>query len=84
MGLAPRQVPASQVSVCVQALPSSQAGPVSSLHVPSTSAPAATEQASQGPAAQVVSQQTPSTQRPLAHSAPSEQASPCPLRTTKT
>jgi hypothetical protein len=43
------------VSVCVQASPSLHAGPVKSAHVPSLTAPAATEHASQGPALQAVS-----------------------------
>ena len=67
-GLPPTQAPAAQVSACVHAFPSSQAVPVSGAHVPSTGAPAATEQASHAPASQARSQQTPSAQNPLRHS----------------
>jgi hypothetical protein len=65
--LLPWHAPAWQVSVCVQALPSSQAGPVSPLQVPSMSAPVAMEHASQGPAWHAELQQTASAQNPLAH-----------------
>jgi hypothetical protein len=65
MGFVPVQTPLWQVSVWVQALPSSQAGPERSAQVPSVSAPAATEQALQGPALQAVLQQTLSVQKPL-------------------
>jgi hypothetical protein len=75
-GLLPVQTPDWQVSVWVQALASSQAVPVRSLQVPSLSAPAATEQASQGPRAQAVEQQTPSTQRPRVQSVGVVQGSP--------
>src|SRR5262245_40359078 len=75
-GLAPTQTPDWQVPGLVQALPSSQMGPVKSAQVPSTAAPKATEQASQGPALQEVSQQTPSAQKPLWQSAASPQAPP--------
>src|SRR5690606_33540193 len=75
-GLAPVQVPAWQVSVCVHALSSSQAGPVNSAQVPSVAAPAATEHASQGPASHAVLQQTPSAQKPLGQSLGSEHAEP--------
>ncbi len=64
-GVAPAQVPAWQVPV-VHVPPLSQTGPVRSLHVPSTSAPAATEQALHGPASHAVLQQTPLWQKPLA------------------
>src|SRR5262245_37703559 len=67
---APVHTPLWHVSVCVQALPSSHAGPVRSLQVPSTSAPAAIEHASHTPAEQALPQQTPSTQNWLAHSVP--------------
>ena len=67
-GLPPTQAPAAQVSACVHAFPSSQAVPVSGAHVPSTGAPAATEQASQAPESQARSQQTPSAQNPVRHS----------------
>lgn len=64
-GLPPVQTPAWQESVLVQLSPSLQAGPVNSLHVPLTAAPAVTEQASQEPPLQAVVQQTPSAQKPL-------------------
>ncbi len=61
-GLLPAQTPLWQVSVVVQASPSSHEGPLKTLHVPSVSAPAATEHASHGPAPHAVAQQTLSTQ----------------------
>ena len=74
--LTPAQTPAVQTSLTVLALPSSQALPVSSLQVPSVSAPAAFEQASQVPAEQAWLQQTPSTQKPEAHCEAEVQALP--------
>jgi hypothetical protein len=68
LGLPPVQTPAWQISVSVQALPSSQGRPLSGLQIPSDAAPAATEQASQGPISQAVMQQTPSAQKPVWHS----------------
>jgi hypothetical protein len=69
-------MPPWQVSPWLQALPSSQAGPVNKAQVPSAVAPVAIEQASQGPASQAVLQQTPSAQKPLWHSRASAQALP--------
>src|SRR5262245_44326325 len=69
----PAQAPAVQTSVCVQALPSSQARPDSAAQVPFAPAPAAALHAWQSPATlppQAVSQQTPSTQKVLAQLAP--------------
>src|SRR4051794_40153485 len=70
------QTPAWQVSACVQASPSLQATPVNSVQAPFAAAPAAREQASQGPALQAVLQQTPSTQKPLWQSVARPQALP--------
>jgi hypothetical protein len=75
-GLDPTHTPSWQVSVCVQASPSSQALPVQGVHVPSDAAPAAIEHAPHTPAPQAVSQQTPSMQKPLAQSAAPEHAEP--------
>src|SRR5438270_563512 len=74
--LPPAQTPPWQTSVWVQALPSLQALPESSLQVPLTSAPAATEQASQTPPLQDALQQTPSAQKPLRQSVPAPHAVP--------
>ena len=66
-------VPAWQVSVWVQALPSSHVLPVDRPQVPSLAAPAATLHAWQSlvtPPPQAVSQHTPSTQKPLPHCVP--------------
>jgi hypothetical protein len=62
------QDPAWHVSPVVQAFPSLQGVPERGLQTPLTSAPAATEQASQAPASQAVLQQTPSVQKPEVHS----------------
>ena len=67
MGLLPVQVPAWQVSVCVQASPSSQGVPVSGVQVPSLVAPLAAEQAWHVPVHAAL-QHTPSTQKLLAQS----------------
>jgi hypothetical protein len=76
VGLPPVQTPLWQTSACVQALPSLHATADKSLHVPSTSPPAATEHASQGPALHAALQQTPSTQLPLPQSAAPRQEVP--------
>ena len=83
-GLPPVQTPAWHVSLCVHALPSLHAVPVSRAQVPSTAAPAATEQASHAPALQAALQQTPSAQKPLSHSAPPAQGLPLLRRGTNT
>jgi hypothetical protein len=49
---------------------------IRSVHTPSETAPAATEQASQEPALHAVSQQTPSTQWPLWHTSGDEHGIP--------
>jgi hypothetical protein len=75
-GFDPTQTPFWQVSVCVQALPSLQAVPVSRAQVPFVAAPAATEQAEQTPPLHAMLQQTLSTQKPLAQSVPCAHAVP--------
>jgi hypothetical protein len=75
-GFVPTQVPFWQVSVCVHALLSLQAVPVSRVQVPFAVAPAATEHAEHTPPLQGVLQHTPLTHDPLRHVRPLVQAVP--------